>query len=51
MEDQHNLKYHGNYSLFEQNNMTGEERKWILERIQKQIKDEREAGESASRRR
>ena len=34
------LKYHGNYSLFEQSLLTAEERKIIIERIDKEHKAE-----------
>lgn len=48
MEQQHQLKYHGNFSLFEQNSMTAEERAWHLKRIAKELKDKQEREASAS---
>ena len=40
MEIQHQLKHHGNYSLFEQAQMTAEDRQWTIQRLQKQFKDD-----------
>ena len=43
MEQQFQLKYYGRLSLFEQNQMTSEDRAWMLNRIQKEMKDKAEA--------
>ncbi len=43
MEQQHQLKHHGNYNLFEQAQMTPEERSWTLKRLDKEYKDRAEA--------
>lgn len=47
MEQQYILKYHGGYDLFEQNQMSGEERQWIIKRINKQKSEEKEAANSS----
>lgn len=49
MEQSYNLKQNGNYSLFEQENMTAEERNWTIKRINKQREDEKAAAEKARR--
>lgn len=41
MEEQFQLKTHGNLSLFEQNQMTAEERGWWMRRLQRHIDEER----------
>lgn len=43
MEQQFQLKFHGNYSLFEQAQMTAEERAWVMKRLDKEFKDRAEA--------
>lgn len=35
MEQQFQLKMHGNMSIFEQNQMTAEDRRWWIERLKK----------------
>ena len=42
MEEQFQLKYYGRYSLFEQNQMTAEDRRWTMRRIIKELKDKEE---------
>lgn len=42
MEQRFQLKFHGGFSLFEQNNMTAEERAWMIKRIDKEFKDRAE---------
>ena len=42
MEQQFQLKYHGKLSLFEQNNMTAEDRAWFIKRLDKEFKDRQE---------
>jgi len=39
MEQQFQLKYHGNLDLFEQNMMPAEDRAWWMKRIEKEMKD------------
>ena len=51
MEESYLLKRHGKYTLHEQNDMTAEERKWVLNRIKKQADEEKqEADKAASKR-
>lgn len=42
MEQQFQLKHYGNLSLFEQNQMTAEERAWYVKRIDKEQRDQNE---------
>lgn len=42
MEQQFQLKYHGNFSLFEQDQMPADERAWHIKRIDKELKDKQE---------
>ncbi len=42
MEQQFQLKFHGNYTLFEQDELTAEERAWIMKRLDKELKDRHE---------
>jgi hypothetical protein len=42
MEQQFQLKYHGNLDLYEQEAIVAEDRKWWLERIAKEKKEEAE---------
>jgi hypothetical protein len=46
MEQQFQLKHHGNFSLFEQAQMTAEERAWMMRRIEKEMKDRQEREKS-----
>lgn len=39
MEEEFQLKEYGHLSLFEQSQMTAEERAWWLKRVQKEIED------------
>jgi hypothetical protein len=39
MEQQFQLKYYGDLSIFEQNNMTSEDRSWWAKRLEKEIKE------------
>lgn len=48
MEETFILKYYGHFSMFEMANMTAEERKWVIERIQKEKDKEAEATKSAT---
>lgn len=41
MEEQFNLHYFGKFSLFEQNQMTAEDRAWHMKRIIRQLEEER----------
>jgi hypothetical protein len=47
MVQSHILKKHGGYSLFEMKNMTAEERKWVINRIDRENKDQQDAEKSA----
>ncbi len=40
MEEQFILHYHGKMTLFEQENMTAEDRQWWIERLKKQAEEE-----------
>lgn len=42
MEQQFQLKHYGKLSIFEQNNMTAEDRNWYLKRLEKEFKDRAE---------
>jgi hypothetical protein len=46
MEEEFLLKYHGNYSKFELAYMTAEERKWNIDRINKEKTREAESAKS-----
>lgn len=48
MEQMFDLKYHGNLTLHEQNNMTAEERRWWMKRLQKQRDKEAEQSKASS---
>lgn len=48
MEQQFVLKYHGKVDIWEQNNMTGEERSWWIKRIQEEIERQNKAMERNS---
>lgn len=48
MEQSFILKHHGRMSLFEQNNMTSEERIWWIRRLEKQSDDEKAAVDNGS---
>lgn len=39
MEQQFQLKYYGNLSVFEQDQMSAEDRAWWIERISKELKE------------
>jgi hypothetical protein len=41
------LRYYGRLSLIEQNHMTGEERKWWVDRTRKEIEKQENAGKSS----
>jgi hypothetical protein len=47
LEQQFQLKTHGNLSLFEQENMTAEDRAWWMKRIEKDIKERNEKEKEA----
>jgi hypothetical protein len=47
MEQQFVLKYYGHFSLFEQAQMTAEERAWHVQRVSKELKDKSEAEKKA----
>ncbi len=49
MEVMFQLKHYGNLSLFEQNNLTAEDRRWWLRRLDKEAKDKAEAEKNARR--
>ena len=42
MEQQFQLKHHGNLSLFEQAQMIAEDRGWWIKRLEKEFKDRQE---------
>ena len=46
MEQYFILREHGGMSLFEQNALTGEERKWYIERLNKERKEQNKNSES-----
>lgn len=46
MEQYFILKEHGGMSLFEQDTLTGEERKWYVERLNKERKEQNKSVES-----
>lgn len=43
MEQSFQLKHHGHFTLFEQSNMTAEERKWWMERLKRHEQEREEA--------
>jgi hypothetical protein len=49
MEQQFQLKHFGKLSLFEQAQMTAEERSWFMKRLDKESKDRKEQEEKQSR--
>lgn len=49
MEQQFQLKHYGKLSLFEQNQMTSEERSWFLKRLEKEFKDRKAKEEQQAR--
>jgi hypothetical protein len=49
MEQQFQLKHHGKLSLFEQNQMTAEERSWFIKRLEKEFKERKEKEEQQMR--
>lgn len=42
MEEQHQLKYHGKFSIFEQAVMTAEERSWHVKRLKREFEEQAE---------
>jgi hypothetical protein len=48
MEQQHQLKFHGNYSIFEQAQMTAEERAWEMRRLEREFKEKAEREKQAA---
>jgi hypothetical protein len=49
MEQQFQLKHYGKLDLFEQNQMTAEERSWFLKRLEKEFKERKEREEQQTR--
>jgi hypothetical protein len=49
MEQQFQLKHYGKLNLFEQNQMTAEERGWYMKRLEKEFKDKKEQEEAQMR--
>ena len=49
LEEQFQLKFHGNLSLHEQNNMTSEDRAWWIKRLEKELKEKAERERKAAR--
>lgn len=49
MEQQFQLKHYGKLSLFEQSQMTSEERSWFMKRLEKEFKDKKEQEEAQMR--
>ena len=49
MEQQFQLKHHGKLDLFEQNQMTAEERSWFMKRLEKEFKDRQEKEQQQQR--
>jgi hypothetical protein len=49
MEQQFQLKHHGKLTLFEQNQMTSEERSWFLRRLEKEFQDRKNAEENQTK--
>lgn len=43
MEQQFQLKHHGKLNLFEQAQMTSEERAWFMRRLEKEFKEKQDA--------
>jgi hypothetical protein len=48
MEQQFILKEYAGYTIFEQNQMTSEERLWILKRLEKKNEQEQDAAKKAT---
>lgn len=49
MEQQFQLKHYGKLDLFEQNQMTAEERAWFMKRLDREFKEQKEREESQAR--
>ena len=49
MEQQFQLKHYGKLNLFEQSQMTAEERGWFMKRLEKEFKDKKAQEESQAR--
>jgi len=49
MEQQFQLKHYGKLSIFEQNQMSAEERAWFMKRLNKEFKDRKAQEEEQSR--
>tara|TARA_R110000868_G_scaffold115679_8_gene308787 strand:+ start:429 stop:617 length:189 start_codon:yes stop_codon:yes gene_type:complete len=49
MEQQFQLKHYGKLSIFEQNQMTAEERSWFIKRLEKEFKDKQEKEQQQQR--
>jgi len=43
LEQQFQLKHHGNLSIFEQSSMVAEDRVWFLRRLERELKEKAEA--------
>lgn len=50
MEQRFQLKEYGSLSLFEQDQMTAEERSWYMKRLEKEYKDKQEKEKNATSR-
>ena len=48
MEQLFQLKYHGNFSLLELNNLTAEERNWWVKRLNKQKEAEQKESQGST---
>ena len=49
MEQQFQLKHYGKLTIFEQNQMSAEERAWFMKRLNKEFKDRQAEQEKQSR--
>ena len=49
MEQQFQLKHHGKLDLFEQNQMTAEERSWFIKRLEREFKEQNEKEQQQTR--
>lgn len=49
MEQQFQLKHHGKLDLFEQSQMTAEERAWFMKRLDREFKERKEREEAQAR--
>jgi len=49
MEQQFQLKHYGKLDLFEQNQMTAEERAWFMKRLDKEFKERKEREEAQTK--